>query len=420
LHALDYDKESLMGSVDNLTFDGSSIRGFSKLEKSDLRLQLDWSSFRWLPAGIFGAGKVLMFATVHDQDGSPYPGDFRAMLRQELEELKTNKGITVNTAPEIEGFLFKGRNAEERFDDAEGFERASETGYFNSRPGSLLRTFVDTLARATRAMGYRNEKDHGEVAPSQFELNYRHIDALHAADQIQLYKLTARTIADKMGLTASFLPKPIAGINGSGMHTNISLEKEGLNLFWNADDPEVLSETGRGFVAGVLTHAKSICLALNPSVNAYRRLDPAFEAPNAIKSHASDRSAMARVPLGNEKSRRVEVRTVAPDANPYLTLRLIVRAGLKALFTSEEKKAAYHDVFEKPVETLPGSLHEALEHFRKSAFIREVLGAENMEKYAEIKQAVADRSPRDLGKRVKRREIVDHHEITNQVLWNDF
>lgn len=186
-------------------------------------------------------------------------------------------------------------------------------------PKDPLKLFIDGLAEAQRALGFENEKDHPEVAPSQFELNYKYTDALIAADQLQLYKLTARAGFRNLGMTSSFLPKPIAGINGSGMHCNMSLSKGRKNLFFDPKGEDNLSQQGWNFVDRILNNANDICLVLNPSVNAYRRLDPHYEAPNQIKSSAIDRTSIIRIPLANEKSARIEVRSVAPDANPYFT-----------------------------------------------------------------------------------------------------
>ena len=171
-------------------------------------------------------------------------------------------------------------------------------------------------------MGFQNEKDHPEVAPSQFEINYSYGEVVAAADQIQLYKLICRQVATKLGMTASFLPKPVVGVNGSGMHTNVSVSKNGKNLFWDPKGEEKLSTFGWKFVDRILTHGNDICLMLNSSVNAYRRLDPHFEAPNQLKASAVDRGSMIRIPIGNERSMRVEVRSVAPDANPYMVMLL--------------------------------------------------------------------------------------------------
>jgi len=232
LHMLDYDKKFLLSSEHNLTFDGSSIHGFAEQQSSDLRLHIDWPAFYWLPADIFGPGKVLVFADVQDQDGTGYSADFRSRLRQYARELHDIRGWECLVSNEVEGFLFCGRDAERRYHETEKFDFISTGGYYHSLPGDDLRQFIDTAAEAQRAMGFGNEKDHPEVAPSQFELNYTYTNALVGADQIQLYKLLCRQVAQKMDLTACFLPKPVAGVNGNGMHANLSIrDTEGRNLF---------------------------------------------------------------------------------------------------------------------------------------------------------------------------------------------
>ncbi len=422
LHGLDFDKTHILKNEDNLTFDGSSVNGFSTLNKSDLRFAIDWSSFRWAPADIFGKGKVIVFANACEQDGTPYSGDFRSNLNLKRKKLMEKDGIKVNLAPEIEGFLLEGTDAEKTFDENISLKPASVGGYFNSLPQDKLRLFIDWFAEATRALGFVNEKDHPEVAPGQFELNYRFRDVLHAADQIQLYKLVARQIAAHMGLTASFLPKPIAGINGNGMHSNISLEKNGANIFFDKEGQDNLSEDALMFIAGVLSRGNEMCLAMNPSVNAYRRLDPNFEAPNAIKMSASDRGSMVRIPIGNEKSARMEVRTTAPDVNPYLVYSLILDAGLGGLKAGTSERKALKELLENKVkpEILPATIQDALEAFKKSDFITQTMGKEEKKKYLELKQEVADRSPKSLGRMIKKWEVLDHHEVRNQVLESDF
>lgn len=419
-HMLDYNKAYLLESCDNLTFDGSSIKGFTAQKTSDLRLSLDWSTFRYLPADIFGHGKVLMFANVQDQEGAPYLGDYRSNLSGLAEQLKKERDMVVNISPEIEGMILEGENAEQNFDEQKGFELASKGGYFNVLPQDRLRQFIDRLAEATRAMAYENEKDHPEVAPSQFETNYKYTDMLQAADQIQVYKLMARQIAKNFGLTASFLPKPIMKINGSGMHTNLSLSQKGVNIFYDAKGEHHLSAEAHHFIAGVLYHAKDICLGINSSVNAYRRLDPAFEAPNEIKVSPADRGSMIRIPVGNHKSARIEVRTVAPDCNPYLAFYLILSAGLKGISGPSAEQAKYQEVLKKPVEKLPGHIYSALDAFRASAFIKETMPEENWIKYANLKEKAANRCPKELGTRVKVGEVWYHHEVSNQVLWGKF
>ncbi len=263
-------------------------------------------------------------------------------------------------------------------------------------------------------MGFENEKEHPEVAPSQFELNYKYCDAVQAADQIQLYKLICRQVAAKMGCTASFIPKPVMGVNGSGMHTNISLSKNGENIFYSKG--KEISEAGLKFATGILSHAKDICLIINSSVNSYRRLDPKFEAPNEIKMSKSDRGAMIRIPIGNENSSRVEVRSVAPDANPYLSIFAILKLGIIGM---EEKTDKFKLVLSKR-EKLPGNIYDALRYFKTSKLMPQILGKENHQKYIDLKEAVANRSPKELGTTIKTAEIIYHHEVTNQSIWSRF
>src|SRR3954463_11411917 len=413
LHMLDYDKKFLLKSWDNLTFDGSSIRGFTAQRESDLRLRLDWSAFYWAPADFFGPGKVLVFGEVIDKSGEPYRADIRGILKAFAEKIYAEKGYTLNAANEIEGFLFKGADAERRYHQTGTFEYVNTGGYYHSLPGDPLRTFIDTTAEVQRAMGFQNEKDHPEVAPSQFEINYGYGEVVAAADQIQLYKLICRQVATNMGLTASFLPKPVVGVNGSGMHTNVSISENGKNLFWDAKGEEKLSKLGWAFLDRILTHGNDICLLLNPSVNAYRRLDPHFEAPNQIKASPVDRGSMIRIPIGNEKSMRVEVRSVAPDANPYLVMYSIFKTGIDGQ-TAKIKNLRQAERY------LPDNIYDAMQNFRKAGWTTSLFGEDVKGRYADLKQASADRCPRSLGTFVKAQEVQFHHEVYNQFLWNLF
>ena len=413
LHFLDYDKKFLIGSYENLTFDGSSIRGFTAQKESDLRLGIDWSAFYWVPADVFGTGKVLIFGNVIDKDGTPYSGDLRGVLKAYAEEQFKKNSYTLNAATEIEGFLFAGKDAEQRYHETGKFEFISAGGYYHSLPLDPLRQFIDTAAEVQRAMGFQNEKDHPEVAPSQFEINYSYAEVVAAADQIQLYKLLTRQIANNMGYTACYLPKPVVGVNGSGMHTNVSVSKGKTNLFWDEKGEEQLATFGWNFLDRILTHALDLCLIFNSSVNAYRRLDPHFEAPNQIRASATDRGAMVRVPIGNHRSMRTEVRAVAPDANPYLSLYGIFKTGLDGDISKSENLRAGGRY-------LPDNIQQAIADFQSSAWIAKILGADVQGRYAELKQAVANRSPRELGTFVKGSEVQYHHAVYNQSLWNLF
>ncbi len=413
LHMLDYDKQFLVKSWDNLTFDGSSIRGFTAQRESDLRLGIDWGAFYWAPSDIFGSGKVMVFGDVIDKDGTPYAADVRGVLKAYADGEFEKNGYVLNAANEIEGFLFQGPDAERRFHETCRFDYVNTGGYYHSLPGDPLRLFIDTSADVQRAMGFENEKDHPEVAPSQFEINYGYSDVVTAADQIQLYKLICRQVATKMGYTACFLPKPVVGVNGNGMHTNVSVSKEGKNLFWDSNGEEKLSSFAWQFIDRILSHGNDLCLLLNASVNAYRRLDPHFEAPNQLKASAVDRGSMVRVPLGNERSARVEVRSVAPDANPYLVLYSIFRTGIEGNI-AEVKNLRGASRY------LPDNIYDALDNFRKAKWTTHLFGEDVKARYADLKQSSADRCARQLGTFVKAPEVQYHHEVYNQFLWNRF
>jgi len=413
-HMLDYDKKFFLSNYDNLTFDGSSIRGFSRQAESDLRLKIDWPAFWWLPSDVFGPGKVLMMGEVLDTNGKPYEMDTRGLLKKYVTLMKKEKGYVFYASNEVEGFLLKGEDAEKNFNERIGFEIAAKGGYYHSLPGDLLRTFIDRTAEAQRAMGFENEKDHPEVAPSQFELNYSYSEIINAADQIQIYKLVARQIARNMGMTATFLPKPIIGINGSGMHTNLSVSKNGKNLFYDKHGKGQLSQFAWDMVNRILSNASDMCLILNSSVNAYRRLDPHFEAPNEIKVSEVDRGSMIRIPLFNERSSRLEIRSVGPDANPYLAMYVLIKIGLEEIIKKESKNKRHR------VKFLPGNIHTAIQIFRQSDTITRLFGEELKKRFVNLKLAAADRSPTELGSKVKNGEVLYHHEVYNQMLWNDF
>ncbi|KKS23017.1 MAG: Glutamine synthetase [Candidatus Nomurabacteria bacterium GW2011_GWC2_41_8] len=413
-HMLDYDKKFLLGSANNLTFDGSSIRGFSQQHESDLRLLIDWGSIRFLPSDIFGPGKVIIFVNVLDRDRLPYISDFRGQLKLYAEQLQKKNGITAYASAEVEGFLVDGINAEQEYEKEGSFNLISTGGYYHSLPLDRLRVFIDRAAEAQRAMGFKNEKDHPEVAPSQFEMNFSYSDIVRAADNVQLYKLVCRQVANSLGMTATFLPKPFVGINGSGMHTNVSLAKKGKNIFYDKYGKDGLSAIAWDFIWRILNHAPETCLVFNSSVNAYRRLDPHFEAPNQIKVSPIDRGSMIRIPVGDERSTRIEIRSIAPDSNPYLALYTIIKTGIegKVLVKDKDKRDR--------LRVLPDNINDAIKLFKGNDFIGRILHPVNQEKYAEYKQNAADRSPKALGSFIKSSEVVYHHEVTNQVLWHKF
>jgi glutamine synthetase len=413
LHMLDYDKKFLLGAHENLTFDGSSIRGFTAQKESDLRLRIDWPAFYWAPADYFGAGKVLVFGEVIDKDGTPYAADMRGVLKGYADKMHAEQGLTMNAANEIEGFIFAGTDAERKYPFTGKFEYVNTGGYYHSLPGDPLRTFIDRCAEVQRAMGFQNEKDHPEVAPSQFEINYGYAEVVAAADHIQLYKFICRQVATSMGMTASFLPKPVVGVNGSGMHTNVSVSKGGKNLFWDPQGEEKISKFAWDFTDRILTAGNDICLMLNASVNAYRRLDPHFEAPNQIIASAVDRGSMVRIPLGNERSSRLEVRSVGPDANPYMVMYAIFKTGLEGQIDKTPG-------LRQAKRFLPDNIYDAMHNFCVSKWTTEILGEDVKDRYYELKKNSADRCPRLLGTIVKPQEVQFHHEVYNQYLWNQF
>ena len=216
-----------------------------------------------------------------------------------------------------------------------------------------------------------------------------------------------------MGCTASFLPKPVVGVNGSGMHTNVSVTKDGKNLFWDPNGNEKISKYAWDFVDRILSHGLDLCLVMNASVNAYRRLDPHFEAPNQVKASAVDRGSMVRVPIGNERSARIEVRSVGPDANPYMTLYSVFRTGL-------EGDIAAVDNLRNADRFLPDNIYDAMDLFNKADWTTKLFGADVKSRYAELKKVSADRCARLLGTIVKPAEVQHHHEVYNQYLWNQF
>ncbi len=413
-HMIDYDKKFLLNSAHNLTFDGSSVRGFTALRESDLRLRVDWASIRWLPSDVFGPGKIIMFADVLNRNKTAYESDMRLQLKLLVEDIQKKQGLTPYASVEVEGFLMEGINTEQQYHANTGFKLVTSGGYYHSLPLDKLRMFIDRSAEAQRAMGFSNEKDHPEVAPSQFELNFSYDDVVRIGDQIQLYKLVCRQVASSMGMTATFLPKPITGVNGSGMHLNLSYFKNQKNIFYKKDGNEGLSSFAWEAIEKILNHASELCLILNSSVNAYRRLDPKFEAPNQIKVSPIDRGSMIRIPVGDEKSSRIEIRSVAPDSNPYLVLFSILKTIQmgKRLQKAEDKR--------ERVRLLPDNIYDAIRIFKSSEFVSHILGDSNKEKYVEHKQLVADRSPKNLGNRIKTGEVIYHHEVTNQMLWNTF
>ena len=370
-------------------FDGSSIDGFARINESDMYLYPDYNSFvifPWRPQ----AGKVArLICDVYTPEGKPFEGDPRYALKKILA--KANKmGYTFNVGPELEFFLF-------HYDDAGKPTTFAhdEGGYFDLEPVGQGEDIRREISFALEEMGFEIEASHHEVAPAQHEIDFKFGDALSIADDIMTFKLAVRTIAKRYGMHASFMPKPIFGINGSGMHVNMSLLKDGKNAFFDPSKPEALSETAMQFIAGILNNIKGITAITNPIVNSYKRLVPGYEAPCYLAWSAANRSALIRIPATRGLGTRVELRCPDPASNPYLALALCLAAGLegieKKMTPPEQIKTSIFEMsseerFAAGIDNLPGSLEEALVEFKKNPMMKDILGDHIYTKYIEAKE----------------------------------
>jgi len=361
---------------EGMGFDGSSIKGFARIDESDMLARPDPVTFQLVPWRPKEKAVARMFCDILNPDGSPYEGDPRYVLKRNLERLKEG-GYTFYVGPELEYFYFS---------SAKNPETLDEGGYFDlttlDAAGDLRRETVLTL----EAMGIKVEYSHHEVAPSQHEIDLRFEDALTMADHVMTYRIVVKEIANKQGVYATFMPKPIFGVNGSGMHTHQSLFKGDRNAFFNPDDPYHLSEVAKGYIAGILRHSREITAVTNQWVNSYKRLVPGYEAPVYLSWATRNRSTLVRVPMykpGKEKATRIEYRSPDPACNPYLAFSVMLAAGLKGMQEKYElpdpiEKDVYHlsvdERKELGIESLPGSLIEALELTEKSDLVRDALG----------------------------------------------
>jgi len=361
---------------EGMGFDGSSIEGFVRIEESDMVAYPDPSTFSVLPWRAGAGGAARMFCEIRTPDGNPFPGDPRNVLKRVVEKAES-LGYTMNVGPELEFFYFK---------DSCSTEVLDQGGYFDLTTldaGSDLRR--DTI-NALHAFGIQVEYSHHEVAPSQHEIDLRYKDVLTMADQVMTYRLTVKEIAQQKGLYATFMPKPIFGVNGSGMHVHQSLFKGKSNAFFDANDEYNLSKIGKSYIAGLLAHIKEIALVTNQWVNSYKRLVPGYEAPVYICWSRRNRSAMVRVPLykpGKENATRVELRNPDPACNPYLAFAAMLAAGLDGIekgleLPPEASNNIYHMTDEERaaagIDSLPEDLYQAIQEFQKSTFVREALG----------------------------------------------
>jgi glutamine synthetase len=366
-------------ALDNkMMFDGSSIEGFVRIEESDMYLVPDlntWVVFPW----ITGKGKVArLICDVNKADGSPFAGDPRSNLKRVLKEMEELGFTSFNLGPEPEFFLFK---LDERGEPT--LELNDTGGYFDLAPMDLGENCRRDIVLELEEMGFEIEASHHEVAPGQHEIDFKYADAVTACDNIQTFKLVVKTIARKHGLHATFMPKPLFGVNGSGMHMNVSLFNGKDNAFYEESGDLQLSETAYQFMAGILKHVQGFTAITNPTVNSYKRLVPGYEAPCYVAWSAQNRSPLIRIPSSRGVSTRVEVRSVDPAANPYLAMAVILKAGLDGIknkmtpppavdrniyvMNKEERRA-------NGVEDLPASLYDAFEELGKNKTIREALG----------------------------------------------
>jgi glutamine synthetase len=367
----------LEGAFDEgMGFDGSSIEGFARIQESDMVAYPDASTFTLLPWRSGAGGTARMFCDIKQPNGEPFAGDPRNVLRKVVARAEA-MGYTMYVGPELEFFYFR---------DSCGTEVLDRGGYFDLTTldaGSDLRR--DTV-NALHAMGIQVEYSHHEVAPSQHEIDLRYKDVLTMADQVMTYRLTVKEIAAAHGVYATFMPKPIFGENGSGMHVHQSLFQGSRNAFFDANDETNLSEVGKAYVAGLLAHIKEIALVTNQWINSYKRLVPGYEAPVYICWSRRNRSAMVRVPLykpGKENATRVELRNPDPSCNPYLAFAAMLAAGLdgieKGLKLPPEASNNIYEMTEAEREeagigSLPEDLYNAIKEFEGSSFVREALG----------------------------------------------
>ena len=371
-------------------FDGSSIEGFVRIEESDMYLYPDLDTFTifpWRPQ----QGKVArIICDVYCADGTPFEGDPRYILKRQIGKA-AEMGYTFNVGPECEFFLFH--------QDENGQPTTithEKAGYFDLGPVDLGENARRDMVLTLEDMGVEIEASHHEVAPAQHEIDFKYDEAMNTADNIMTFKLAVKTIAKRHGLFASFMPKPKCGINGSGMHINMSLSKDGKNIFDDVNGELGLSKEAYYFIGGIIKHMKAITVIMNPLVNSYKRLVPGYEAPCYIAWSATNRSPLIRIPASRGQETRVELRNPDPAANPYLALAVCLAAGLDGIKKEIEPPAEVpENIYElddderesRGIESLPADLHDAIGELKKDAFIQEVLGQHITNKYIEAKEA---------------------------------
>jgi len=378
---------------DGMGFDGSSITGFNAIEESDMVAIPDPETFQLMPWKEGETRVARMICDIVTPDGNPYEGDPRYVLRRALERMASLGFDTFNVGPELEYFLFR---------DDKGTETLDEGGYFAMTTMDAASELRQETVRALESMGIPIEYVHHEVGPSQHEIDMRFADALSMGDHTVTYRLIVKEIAKKAGFHATFMPKPIFGENGSGMHTHQSLFKEGRNAFFDTDDEWHLSEVGKAFIAGQLRHAREISAVFAQWVNSYKRLVPGYEAPVYVAWSRRNRSALIRIPLykpGAEQATRAEIRCPDPACNPYLTFATLLHAGLEGIEQGYElpepmETNLYHLTAEQRRErgivSLPETLGEAIDELADSDLVRKALGPHIFDRYVELKRGEWD------------------------------
>ncbi len=385
-------KKAKKALEEGIWFDGSSIEGFVRIQESDMRLDPDPETFAILPWDGKEKGEkttARIICDVIDSDGEPFIGDPRYVLKRTIQKGK-DMGFDLMAGPEPEFFVF------EEEDGKPTTKPHDSGGYFDFAPKDMASDLRRDIIFALEQIGFDVEASHHEVADGQHEIDFKYDDALQTADNIGTFRTVVRTIAEMNNLHATFMPKPITGINGSGMHTHMSLFRDGENAFYDPDKEYDLSDTARYFMGGVLEHAPAITAICNPTVNSYKRLIPGYEAPVYIAWSKINRSALIRIPRATGESTRIELRSPDPSANPYLSLAVMFRAGLEGIekeispeepvqediyeFTEEKRK-------EYGIETLPENLHQAIKSLENDKIIKNALGPHITEKFIQAKKS---------------------------------
>jgi glutamine synthetase len=378
--------QALNGEV---MFDGSSIEGFVRIEESDMHLRPDLNTFRVFPwTAPTGESVARMICDIYTPNGEPFIGCPRTTLKKVIA-LAAQRGVHMKAGPEAEFFLFQMRNG------APTTETHDAASYFDLSPVDMGEDVRREIVLALERMGLSVEAAHHEVAPGQHEIDLRYDDVLTTADNISTFRFVVKNVAARHGLHATFMPKPVYGINGSGMHTHMSLFSGATNIFFDADAPMQLSDPCLHFIGGILRHAKGFCAITNPLVNSYKRLVPGYEAPTNIAWSERNRSPLVRVPAARGKATGIELRMPDPSCNPYLALAVMLRAGLDGIEKQIDPgppinknifKMSHRERRHLRIDELPGNLNEALDELEKNDLVRETLGGHLFEHFVAAKR----------------------------------